>query len=297
MRILNYLNYDIDRIKDVALDTSYHVKRTFSPEFIPRIGVVGRMTDNLSLHGSISSGFSPPTTEEVRTSDGGINEDLEAEKGINYEIGVRGNIVNEKLYYDITGFWMEQKETIVSKTTASGSVVFENAGSTSQLGLEALIGYTFFHSPNQLISLIRIQTAYTHHNFTFKDYVKRKRGDNVDYSGNALTGTAPNISVTTLDLKAKGGMYFNFSYNFTDNIPLDDANTVYADSYQLVTAKLGWKLRFKEKSFADVFIGVDNLLNEKYSLGNDLNAFGARYFNPSPERNYYGGLKFYFNQN
>ena len=36
--------------------------------------------------------------------------------------------------------------------------------------------------------------------------------------------------------------------------------------------------------------GVDNLLNKKYSLGNDLNAFGNRFFNASAERNYFAGL-------
>jgi iron complex outermembrane receptor protein len=35
-------------------------------------------------------------------------------------------------------------------------------------------------------------------------------------------------------------------------------------------------------------------LNEKYSLGNDLNAFGERYFEPSPERNYFAGINFSF---
>ncbi len=293
---LNYLNYDINRLRDVAEDTSYQIKRTFTPEIIPRIGIVGKLTDELSFHGSISSGFSPPTTEEVRTSDGGINEDLEAEKGINFEIGLRGNSSNEKLYYDIAAFWMQQKETIVSKSTEFGTVVFENAGSTSQAGFELLLGYSFIKDPSNVISLLNIQTAFTHHNFTFNDYVKRSRGENVDYSGNDLTGTAPNISVTSLDIQTKSGAYLNFTYNFTDNIPLNDANTVYADSYQLITAKAGWKVKLKQKHLVEVFLGVDNLLNEKYSLGNDLNPYGGRYYNPSPERNYFGGLKLFFNK-
>lgn len=293
---LNSLNYDINRLRDVAQDTSYQISRTFKPEFIPRIGVVGKLADQLSVHGSISAGFSPPTTEEVRTSDGGINTDLEAEKGINYEVGFRGNSTNEKLYYDVTGFWMQQKETIVSKTTPFGTVIFENSGATDQAGLEILLGYAFIKSSSSAITLLKVQTAYTHHNFTFNDYVKRKGGQNVDYSGNALTGTSPNISVTTLDLESRGGIYFNFTYNFTDKIPLDDANTVHADSYQLVTTKVGWKAKIGQKHLIDLFFGIDNLLNEKYSLGNDLNAFGSRYFNPSPERNYFGGIKVHFNK-
>jgi iron complex outermembrane receptor protein len=294
---LNYLRYDIDRLRDVELDTAYQIDRTFTPEFIPRIGIVGKLTESFSVHGSISTGFSPPTTEEVRTSDGAINDDLEAEKGINYEVGIRGNTRNERLIYDATAFWMQQTETIVSKTTDLGTVVFENAGSTSQLGLEVLLGYSFINDTKRPISLLKVQTAYTHHNFTFQDYTKISGGENVDYSGNKLTGTAPNISVTTFDLATRAGYYFNLTYNFTDEIPLDDANTVFADSYQLVTFKTGWKVSIKQKHQLDVFLGIDNLLNEKYSLGNDLNAFGQRYYNASPERNCFGGLKVYLNKN
>lgn len=292
---INYLDYDIDRLRDVARDTSYNINRTFNPEFMPRIGVVGKLTDQFSIHGSISSGFSPPTIDEIRTSDGGINTDLEAEKATSFEVGFRGNSKNNKLYYDLTTFWMEQKETIVSKSTAQGTVTFDNAGTTSQLGVEFMLGYAFIKDNSRAISLLKVQTSYTHHNFTFKDYVKRKGNENIDYSGNDLTGTAPNISVSTIDLETKCGFYFNFSYNFTDKIPLNDANTVYGDSYNLLTTKVGWKSRVKENYNLDVFFGIDNLLDEKYSLGNDLNAFGNRYFNPAPEINYYGGVKFYFN--
>jgi iron complex outermembrane receptor protein len=293
---LNYLKYDIRRLRDAASGSSYRLDRTFQPEFIPRIGIVGRLSKELALHGSISSGFSPPTTEEVRTSDGGINTDLEAEKGVNYEVGIRGNSANERFYYDMTAFWMQQKETIVSKTTEFGTVIFENAGSTSQLGLEVLLGYAFVNDPAGSLSLVKLQTAFTHHNFTFEDYEKRSGGENVDYSGNDVTGTAPNISVTTLDLETRGGWFFNLTFNFTDRIPLNDANTVYADSYSLLTAKTGWKIGLGQGHLLDVFFGIDNLLDEKYSLGNDLNAFGQRYFNASPERNYFGGIKVYINK-
>jgi iron complex outermembrane receptor protein len=42
------------------------------------------------------------------------------------------------------------------------------------------------------------------------------------------------------------------------------------------------------KTAFDFYIGADNILNETYSLGNDLNALGGRYFNPAPKRNYFG---------
>ena len=193
-------------------------------------------------------------------------------------------------------FWMQQRETIVSKTTEQGTAVFDNAGSTSQFGIELLLGYAIIKDPSKPVSLVKFQVSYTYNHFTFKDYVKRSGPENIDHSGNKLTGTAPNIAVTTFDLGTKIGYYFNFTYNFTDRIPLNDANTVYGDSYHLVTFKTGWRVQIKEQHLVDVFFGIDNLANQTYSLGNDLNAFGGRYYNAAPERNYFGGLKFNFNK-
>jgi len=293
---INYLNYDIHRLQDVALDTSYRVRRVFNPVFSPRIGLVKKISRQIALHGSVSYGFSPPTTEEVRTSDGGINDDLEAEKGINYELGFRGNALKDRLTFDLAVFYMNQKETIVSKTTESGAVTFENSGSTRQYGVELLLSYSIIDDPQSLVSRLRIQTSYTWHHFTFRDYVKNAGGENVDYSGNDLTGTAPNISVSTLDLQTRKGLYTNFTFNFTDRIPLNDGNTVYADNYKLITWKVGCQKQVGDWIDLDFYIGVDNLLNEKYSLGNDLNAFGNRYYNASPERNYFAGLKIKFKE-
>lgn len=285
---VNYLKYDINRLRDVALDSSYQLVKEFEPVFSPRIGIVKRLNENTSLHASISQGFSPPTQEEIRTSDGDINDDIEAEKGVNYEIGFRGNTNDGKLMFDLTAFYMNQLNTIVSRTTDGGVSKFENSGSTNQSGIEALLGWQVISDAPGLINNLRIQSAYTFHHFRFDEYQK----DESDFSGNELTGTAPHILVTTIDVKTKPGAYLFLSHNFTDAIPLNDENTVYSKGYNLVTLKVGWQPTQK-KNF-DIYFGIDNLLDEEYSLGNDLNAFGDRYFEPSPERNYYAGLKFHF---
>jgi iron complex outermembrane receptor protein len=44
----------------------------------------------------------------------------------------------------------------------------------------------------------------------------------------------------------------------------------------------------------DVFAGVDNAFDITYSLGNDINATGSRYFNAAPGRNYFGGVSFQY---
>jgi iron complex outermembrane receptor protein len=79
-------------------------------------------------------------------------------------------------------------------------------------------------------------------------------------------------------------------HNYTSSIPLNDANTVYAAKYHLLQAKASWQHSISRKIRFELYAGGDNLLNQKYSLGNDLNAVGTRYYNPSPPRNYFFGV-------
>jgi iron complex outermembrane receptor protein len=101
---------------------------------------------------------------------------------------------------------------------------------------------------------------------------------------------ARNIGVAGIDALIALGLYVNVNYTYTDRIPLNDANTEYADSYSLLTGRAGFRKAWKNLSL-DIFGGVDNALDEKYSLGNDLNAIGGRYYNAAPGINYFGGVK------
>lgn len=84
-------------------------------------------------------------------------------------------------------------------------------------------------------------------------------------------------------------MYTKVTANYIDRLPLNDANTDFTQANFLLGARIGY-LRSKGKIPFDFFIGVDNLLNQQYSLGNDLNAFGGRYYNAAPTVNYYAGV-------
>jgi iron complex outermembrane receptor protein len=93
-----------------------------------------------------------------------------------------------------------------------------------------------------------------------------------------------------MDVRTRVGLYLNFTHQFTEEIPLDDANTIYQDAYSLVNLRLGWVKQHGNWNL-EIFAGVDNLLDATYSLGNDLNAFAGRFYQPAPTRNGYGGVK------
>ncbi len=284
----NRLSYDINRLVDVSLDSSYQVERQFEPVWIPRVGITKNITDQIAAHASLSYGFSPPTLDEVRTNEGSINAGLSAERGVNYEVGLRGN-ATPTLTFDATAFFFRLDETIVPRQSDRGTTVFDNAGNTDQRGVELSSTWYAIEQETGWLKEFRLSGAYTYHYFTFEDYVK----EDEDFSGNRLTGVAPHTAVLSWLATTHFGLSLSGSYNYTGRIPLNDGNTVYADSYRLLLAKLSYQAPIAS-STVTLFVGADNLLNERYSLGNDLNAFGERYFQPSATRNYYGGIAWSF---
>lgn len=265
----------------------------FDVQFMPRAALSYLIDPRLSLRASLSKGYSPPTLSEVRASDKLINVDLQPEQGWNYETGLKYQTLNNRLFVDVTGFYYHLKNAIVIRSNDSGSDYFINAGGTKQWGLESTLA--FWAIPLKTSSFVRglqFRNAYTLSHFKFDKYLD-KIGD---YSGNDLTGVPKNVMVSSVDLLLPKDFYAFLQHNFTAQIPLNDANTVYAKKYHLLQAKIGWRNLHIGKTPVELFIGADNLLNENYSLGNDLNAMGGRYFNAAPKRNFYGGLLVRFNQ-
>ncbi len=99
------------------------------------------------------------------------------------------------------------------------------------------------------------------------------------------------------DVQFKKGFYFNANFYAASRIFLNDANTAVANSYQLLGSRIGWKRPGVPKTKYSIYVGADNLLDQVYSLGNDINAAGGRYYNAAPRRNYYAGISFLLNTN
>lgn len=260
--------------------------RNFNNELTPRFALLKKINPTVSLYGSISDGFSPPTTAEVLPSTGIINADLQAEKGINYELGTRGSFINNKFYFDLNVFLFRLRNTIVQRRDAAGADYFANAGSAKENGLEAYLSYQLADNKVLFFNDVRLWTSYTFNDFHYNSF---KQIDN-DYSGKQIPSIAPQTIAAGLDVFTHAGIYTNISYFYSDRIALNDANTDYAPSYNLLGIRLGYKSTLSKKIGIEIFASGDNLFNEKYSLGNDINAAGGRYYNAAPGINYSAGI-------
>ena len=265
--------------------------RVFKNKLPPHIAVLKKINKNVTVYASVARGFSPPTVSEVLRSDGKFGTNLQPEDGIDYEAGIKGTILNNKLYFDISGFFFDLNNTIVQRIDTNGVYYYVNAGSTKQNGIETYAAYQLVDAPQHFVNSAKVWGSYAWHDFHYGDF----KQVSTDFSKNKLPGAAPNVVVAGLDVTSKAGCYLNVTYNYTDKIALNDANSAYASSYNLLGAKLGYKKDFNRKISAEIFAGADNIFDTKYSLGNDINAAVGRYYNAAPARNYYAGISFNFN--
>ncbi len=192
-----------------------------------------------------------------------------------------------RLTFEATGFLFRLKDALVQRRDLSGADFFVNAGSVDQKGLELHGDYTAMMQYSSILDYISVRADLTLNNFRYDEFVK----GNDDFSGNRV----PSVPSTSLSLLGfiymKNGLNANINFYSASQIYLNDANTAVAEPYRLLGARLGWTMKEKKKIGFSIYIGADNLLDEVYSLGNDINAAANRFYNAAPGRNWYFGLK------
>src|SRR5690606_33268461 len=132
---------------------------------------------------------SPPSLSEVRTNEGSINLNLQPEDGLCFDIGARGSFFSKKLFIMGSFFVYRLKDAITTFTNVQGVVLFRNSGNITQRGFESEFAYDIIRSHSGAIRNLSLKGSYTGHFFHFKNYQQNQN----DFSGNQLTGVAPNI--------------------------------------------------------------------------------------------------------
>ncbi len=259
--------------------------------FMPKLALSYTLHTQTVLRASASKGFSPPTIAEVRSSDQQINSNLQAEQGWNYELGARFQSRNKRFYTDLSLYHFQLKDAIVRRINANDEEYFVNAGGTKQMGIEWQNSFWLFQAAQAgLIRSVQLQNSFNYANYTFKNF----KNGNENFSGNTLTGTPSYRIVSSTNFSFPAQFNFWLSHNYTSRIALNDANTVYAKAYHLMDLKIQKSKIMLAKMELSTSLFINNLLNINYSLGNDLNAAGNRFYNPAMKRNYQFALQLQF---
>ena len=282
---LNTTSFDFDDIFNTGTDNQ-SASRSFDPILLPSLSLNYVFSPFYNLNFNVSRGFSNPSLEETLTPDGVINPDIEQEKGMSYELSSNLRLLDNSLLIDLSLYRMDINDLLVAERIDQDQFIGRNAGKTRHQGIELNVDYS---TPFVYQSTFKPFVRYTLNNHTFVDFVDE---DN-DFSGNNFTGVPKNKLDAGFYWFLKG-FYWNVTYQFVDEIPLTDANTLNSDDFSLFNTKLGYQTTLKKFTLGFSF-GINNLLNERYARSVLINAVGfggaePRYFYPGDNRNYYGSF-------
>lgn len=277
--------------------TAFNLSTTFPTEPItneshnykgivaPQVALLYKPAATATIYASVSRGFSLPAISETLTADGTINPNIKPESGYNMEAGSKIYLLNNRLYTDVAVYRMEIKDLLVAQRVGDDQYIGINAGKTLHEGVEW--SARFSHTVAKGFYLTQYAAASVGR-YRFMSF----NNNGTDYSGNKLTGV-PSTKVNagfTLAMPLK--LYLTADYYYTGSLPMNDANTAFADSYNLLNAKIGWSY-FRESGLSmGAAFGVNNITNTHYASMILVNAIGTnpRYYYPGLPVNYYGNM-------
>jgi iron complex outermembrane recepter protein len=276
----NQQSYRYRRLTDIG---SRYARKQIGNVFTPRLAFSYALKPQVQLYAILAKGFSAPTLAEFRPSDGNFYGALNAESGWNIETGIKGFMMKSRVLFDLSYYYFRLNNAIVRRNSNSGAEYFVNAGGTRQQGIEAMLKTYPVKNASRQIRELAVWVSYTYQPYRFANYTQ----GSIDYSNNRLTGVPENTLVMGVDIQTASGFYGAVLLNAVSSVPLNDANDANAKPYQIMQARIGYRLKKWE-----LYITADNILNQTYSLGNDINAAGRRYYNAAATRNYGFGMNF-----
>ena len=230
-----------------------------------------------------ASAFETPTFTELANpaGTGGFNPDLGPQEARSLELGLRGE--KGPLSYELTAYSTRVRGELVPYQlgTADGRTYYSNAGRTAREGLELALDLR----PTPRWNL---RAALALNDFRYREF-RDVAGASQD--GNRLPGLPRHQAF--LEAAWRDGPWFVIADALhTGRRYADNANTVEVGAQTTVNLRLGrhWDhgpLR------VEGFVAVNNVLDAANIDNIRINASFGRYFEPAPERYFFGGLRLF----
>ena len=247
-------------------------------KFNPSLGVSYSINDSNNIYFSAGTSFETPTLNELSNNPNGngLNKSLDPSSSINYEIGWRNTASN--LTFDAIVYLINTDNEILPYELEQfpGKNFYRNVGSTRRYGIEL--------TSQLLFSKGKLNLSYTNAKNTFNDFVL----DGKNLNGLSLPGIPNQILDIELifNLSNKSNLLIN--NRLIGELYADNSNQTKVNSYNL------FNITYSTKIFnnSEIYLGVNNLFDVNYFDNIRINAFGKRYYEPAPKRNFHFGLNF-----
>ncbi len=304
----NFITYDNE---DLRVTGSGYVNqsgfRTFKPVITPRWVINHLISKSVSVYANYSMGYAQPGTNQfIISQTGKIINDVGPEISNTFEVGAKASLLKNALSLDFAFFNMEVSQKLLTQNfAASGGQPFYttwvNAGSVNFTGMEFSMNYVYKPDTRPFIRLIRQFMTYTYNKSRNSDLKSDNNNNSAtkDYTNLRVSGLPQNVLNSGIDLETAAGFYLNLTEMFTDRMPITLDNTAFADSYNLVNIRAGFRKEFllKNKPFCnlDIFWGNNNIFDTRYAQFVVINlptisGTTRKFFTPGPKSSLYAGI-------
>jgi iron complex outermembrane recepter protein len=294
-------------------DTSY--KAMVSPHF----AINKVFNKKSSLYASYSKAYKAPvssyffvTTPAVPVISSRINNDLKPEIGNQFEIGTKGLFFNKKLSYEVAYFnaIFSDKMTAVAVPYNASTTLYTyvvNAGKQHHNGIESAFKYTAYESNTKFFTAIKPFANFTYSNFKYGNNFKyqvvgksivtptKDSAITSDFSNSAVAGVAKYVANFGVDITMKYGLYANINYNYKDKMPITSDGIYFANSYNLLNAKIGINQSISKHFAIDAAFGAQNITSSKYYLMVFVNQLPDAYIPAPSKATYFGSVNLKYN--
>jgi outer membrane receptor protein involved in Fe transport len=169
--------YDKITYSAEAFDNSVDEEVKFS-NVTPKAGFTFELDDNNSLWFGYNEGFVAPGRSSLWTSTRAVpDSSLDPERAKNFELGVRGRMLQNRLKYDAALYHTTIEDMIVTEDRA-GTDYYVNAGEIEIKGLETSLSAL-------PVDFLRFDVAYTYADNRYTDY----ESGGTDYTGNSMSAS------------------------------------------------------------------------------------------------------------
>ena len=257
-------------------------ERTFQ-SVSPSIGINYRWNEN-TLFANLSTSFEAPTTTELvnRPSGGnGFNPNLEPEKTLGLEAGIRGANTSRSIRYDFAAYRLWITDLLFPyQLRPNGPTYYRNQGQTTHTGIEGRLQWKLNH--NWGIS--------TTANLSRARFNEAQTLDSLSLSGKNVPGI-PNFRINNRLEWSPRSLLLSLSHEFISDYEVNNLNTAENDSYNVLDAKLSYRFSFDGGSAKlQPFVNINNLLDQRYNSSVVVNSSGGQYYEPAPGINWQIGV-------
>lgn len=245
--------------------------RSFS-RLSPKIGATWAVTQQASVYGNISEGFTPPEISQLYGKTG--IPDLSPATYHNTEIGLRMAFLDGKLRLDSALYRLDGRDTIVSYTVTPGNSENRNAGRTRSEGIELALNF------NAGAWDARLGTTFARHRFQ-----RYQVSSTLDYSGKDMPQAPRDITSAEIGFKPLAGARVALEWVHQGKYWMNNANTVEYGGHHLFNLRAHYEVNRQ----LEIWLQGRNLANRLYADSASSSYSGTGAYQPDVQNSYTQG--------